>query len=125
MEIYKIVSFCFVPLLLVMALVLNKSITLGLMRPVVVVSQVISFIGMGWAFFSIINLFGWWSLLVIPITWGVVLFIVAGFLDHLRTMDGGYSQGEELLMGQGGYGALVVVFFVASLTPYLLHWFMQ
>lgn len=123
MEIYKIISFCFVPLLLVMALVLNKSITLGLMRPVVVVFQIISFIGIGWAFFSIIKLFGWWSLLVIPITWGIVLFIVASFLDHLRAMGDGYSQGEELLMGQGGYGALVVVFFVASTTPYLLHWF--
>lgn len=106
-----------------MVLVLNKSITLGLVRPSVAIFQVISFAGIGWGFYSIINLFGWWSLIAIPITWIAVLLITLSFLKYLTAMNKGYSQGEELLLGQGGYGILVLIFFIASAIPYLIHWF--
>ncbi|HID5208401.1 TPA: hypothetical protein ACXENI_003920 [Acinetobacter baumannii] len=123
MEIYKIISFLFVPFLYVMALILNKSISLGLARPSIAIFQAASLVGIAWGFFSIINLFGWWSLLAIPLVWGLCLYITGKFLHHLRTMGSGNTVGEELIIAQGGYGVFTLIFFVASLAPYLWYWF--
>lgn len=122
MEIYKIISFLFVPFLYVMALILNKSISLGLVRPSIAIFQVASLVGIVWGFFSIISLFGWWSLLVIPLVWGLSLYVTGNFLHHLRTIGSGNTAGEELIMAQGAYGVFTLIFFVASLTPYLWYW---
>ncbi|EMG9695764.1 hypothetical protein P1D17_004340 [Acinetobacter baumannii] len=121
MEIYKIVSFCFIPFLIITALLTSKSITLGLVRATNSIYSLISIIGIVWGIFVIISLFGWWSILVLPIVWFFSLIVVANFLTK-RDSRSGLTAGETLLMNQGILGFFTTCLLIFSLLPYSLKW---
>ena len=121
MEIYKIVSFCFVPFLIITALLTSKSITLGLVKPFNGIYSLISIVGIVWSIFAIIGLAGWWSILVLPVIWFFSLNVVANFLVK-RDRSSGLSAGEMLLANQGVFGFFTTCLLIFSVLPYGLKW---
>lgn len=121
MEIYKIISFVFVPLIFILALIFNKSLSLGLTKKFNVVFQIVSLLGLVWGFYSIISLFKWWSLLLIPIIWIFTLSVVSNFLTQ-RNSRSEASKGELLLEIQSTLGFFCFILIACSFTPYVLKW---
>ena len=121
MEIYKIISFCFTPFLIITALLTSKSITLGLVKPFNSIYSLISVVGIVWSIFTIISLFGWWSFLVLPVVWLFSLNVVGNFLVK-RDRHSGLSAGEMLLENQGILGFITTCLLIFSLLPYCLKW---
>lgn len=121
MEIYKVVSFVFVPFIFILGFIFNKSLSLGLTSPINVFFQIISLLSFIWGFYSIISLFGWWSVLVIPIVLFFSLNVVGNFLVK-RDHRSGLTAGEMLLMNQRIFGFFNTCLLIFSVLPYGLKW---